>query len=147
MSQKKELAGQGPPLCHPRNYKKGLVARRSGLHIPPGIDRSVVHSNFVVYVRPRGTAADARITNHFAALDARTGNRRERRKMRVPRCDSKTMVDNHQAPISRMVLCGRDDSVRGRVNRRAIVAPPIHPTTEGAFPAEGIHALAKTIGN
>src|SRR5260370_41795892 len=100
MSQKKELAGQGPPLCHPRNFNKELVARRSGLHIPPGIDRSVVHSNFVVYVRPRGTDADARITNHFAALDARTGNRRERRKLRVPPSDSKTLAANHEDPLS-----------------------------------------------
>jgi len=74
-------------LRHLRNAAKentGSVAGWRGLHIAPGIYRRIVHAHFVVHVRPRGTAADAAVADDLAALDARTGNRRKRRQMRVP---------------------------------------------------------------
>src|SRR5467141_2212168 len=46
-----------------------LVASGSGLHVAPGIDRRVVHADFVVNVRAGGAAADAGIAHDFAALD------------------------------------------------------------------------------
>src|ERR1700680_5040467 len=49
----------------------GLVAGGVGAHVAPGVNRGVVHADFVMDVRARGTAADAGIADHLAALDAR----------------------------------------------------------------------------
>src|SRR5882762_10188165 len=140
-------SGPRPAVLPSAWFIQELVARGSGLHIPPGIDGRVVHSNFVVYVRPSGSAADACITNHFAALDACPGNRRERRKMSVPRCNSKTMIDNHQPAIARMVFCNADDPIHRRVNRSTIVRRHVYAGMKRAFTAERVQALAEAVGN
>jgi len=43
--------------------------------VAPGVDRCVVHADFVVDVRAGGAAADAAIADDLAALDAGAGNR------------------------------------------------------------------------
>ena len=58
--------------------------RRGGLHVPPGIDRGVVHADFVMDVWTGGTPADACITDHFTTLDPGSGYYGVGREMRVP---------------------------------------------------------------
>src|SRR6267378_136376 len=70
-----------------------LVAGGSGLHVAPGIDRRVVHADFVVNVRAGGAAANAGVPNHLAALDPRSGNGSKSREVRIPRRDSKSVID------------------------------------------------------
>ena len=52
----------------------GLVAGGVRAHVAPGVDRGVVHADFVMDVRAGGAAADAGVADHFAALDTRAGN-------------------------------------------------------------------------
>src|SRR2546423_13619976 len=61
-----------------------LVAGSGRAHVAPRIDRRVVHANFIMDVRTRGAAADARISKNFTALDAPARNGRKGRKVRVP---------------------------------------------------------------
>src|SRR5216684_6520046 len=65
-----------------------LIARGSGLHIPPGVDGRVVHPYFVVHVRAGRTAADAGVPNHFPALHAGPRYARECGKVCVERGDA-----------------------------------------------------------
>ena len=58
---------------------EGLVAGGSGAHVAPGINRRIVHAHFVVDVRTGGAAADTRVADHLAALNARPGHRGKRR--------------------------------------------------------------------
>src|SRR6202012_5180812 len=71
--------GHGAPpfgLSEPESIADG----RRRLHIPPRVDRCVVHANFIVHVRAGGAAADAGVTDDFAALYARSRHCGERRQ-------------------------------------------------------------------
>src|SRR6266403_569296 len=147
-SPARKPAGQGPPLGNTRYCDRESVPRRgSGLHVAPRIDGRIVHPDFVVDVRTGRAAAYARVANHFAALDARARDCRERGKVRVPGGDSESMIDNHQAAVASMVPCDGDDSIRSGGNRSAIVRSHIHSGVKRAFTAERVQALAEAIGN
>src|SRR6267378_8293467 len=86
-----------------------LVAGGSGFHVAPGIDWRVVHADFVVNVRAGGASADAGIAHDFAALDPCSGNGGESREVRVPRGDSKPMINHHQAAVAGVVVSNVDN--------------------------------------
>src|SRR4029077_7336111 len=52
IDSQEKTASQGPPRKFLLNLNLELIARRRGLHVAPGINRRIIHSNFVVYVRP-----------------------------------------------------------------------------------------------
>src|SRR5438046_10422938 len=103
--------------------------------------------HFVWLVRTRGATSESHVANDFAAVEPCAGNSRKRRKVGVPGGDSKTMVDNHQPTVARMVLCDSDNPIRSRVNRSPIIRSHIHSGVERAFAAERIQALAEAIGD
>src|ERR1700739_948517 len=107
-----------------------LVAGRCGLHVAPGIDPRVVHRHFIVNVRTGGAAADAAVTDDLAALDARTGNGRERGKMRVPGSDPEPVVNHYHASIAGVIFCADHYSVGSHMNRRAIICCNVHSGME-----------------
>src|SRR6202023_2235100 len=78
----------------------GLVAGGVGAHVAPGVDRGVVHADFVMDVRASGAAADAGVADHFTALDARAGNGGEGGKMRVPGGDAEAVINHDQAAVA-----------------------------------------------
>src|SRR6266852_6084216 len=67
--------------------------------------------------------------------------------MGVPRCNSETMIDNHQAAIAGMVFRNGNDSIRRRVNRSAIIRRHVYAGMKRAFTAEWVQALAEAVGN
>ena len=45
-----------------------------GFHVAPGVDGGVVHPHLVMDVGPGGAAADSRVADDLATLDAGTGD-------------------------------------------------------------------------
>ena len=97
-----------------------------------------------MHVRTSGAAADARVTDDLAALNARARHRREGRKMRIPGADAETMIEHHQAPIAGVVFRDGHDAVRRRVNRRAVIGRHVNAGVECAFTAERIQAVRRS---
>ena len=52
----------------------GLVAGGVRAHVAPGVDRGVVHADFVMHVGAGGAAADAGVADDLSALDAGARN-------------------------------------------------------------------------
>src|ERR1700726_4868577 len=67
--------------------------------------------------------------------------------MRVPGGDAKSMIDYNQAPITRVILCDRDDAIRRGVYWGAVIRGDVYAGMEGAFTAERIQTFAKAVGN
>src|SRR6267378_4261262 len=124
-----------------------LVAGGSGLHVAPGIDRRIVHADFVVNVRAGRAAADTRVADHLSALHARSGNGSESRKVRVPGRDAKPVVYDNQAAITGVVFTDGYDSVGSRVNWRAVIGSHIHPRVKCTLTAERVQTLTKTVSD
>ncbi len=98
-----------------------------------------------MHVRPCRAPADAGVADDFAALDARPGNRRERREMGVPGGDAKAVINHNQPAVSGMILRSGDDPIRSRVNWRAVVRGDIDAGVERAFTAERVQALTEAV--
>ena len=118
---------------------EGLVARvGGGLHVTPGIDRGVVHPDFVVNVRPGGASANSAVADDLAAFDPRTGNRGEGGHMRVPSRDAETVIDDNQAAVASVIFYDGHNAVRGGVNRCAVVRSYVNTRVKRSFTTEGI---------
>lgn len=141
---KTKKAGRSP---HQLRAISCLVARWTGLHVAPGVNRRVVHSNFVVHVGPGGAPANARVADDLTAFNSRADHRRKRGKVRVPRCNAKPMIDDYQSAVTCVILSYGDYAIRRRMNRRAVIRCYVHARVERAFTAERVEALAKTIGD
>src|SRR6266850_4819522 len=128
-----------------RRVFSDLVAGGSGLHVAPGIDRRVVHADFIVNVRAGGAAANAGVPNHLAALDPRSGNGSKSREVRIPRRDSKSVIDHHQAAVAGVVVRDVDNAVGGGVNRRSVIGRHIDSRMERTLSAERVQPLAKAV--
>src|SRR5271170_358731 len=89
--------------------------------VTPRIHGRIVNSHFIVKVRPGRTPALAFQTNNIAALHMRAHMRAESRKMPVPGAHTKSVVNHYQLAVSRVLIHHRDDSVRRRVYRIAIM--------------------------
>src|ERR1043166_1568088 len=105
---KKQLIWFGKPA-----HRGASVAGRVRLHITPRIDRSIVHANFVVYVRACGAAADSAIADHLSALHAGSSDGRKRRKVRVPRRNSESVVDYNHAAVAGVIFRADPHTVGG----------------------------------
>src|SRR5207245_5038091 len=145
-AQKQKRRAKCPPhFQYLPSFQLESVACRTRLHVPPRINRRVVHSNFIVHVRACRAPADAGVSHDFAALHASANHSRKRRKVRVPRGDAKPMIDHHQPPIARMILRDGDHAIRCRMHGRAVIGSHIHTSVKRTLPAERIKALAKAI--
>src|SRR5580692_1054881 len=125
----------------------GLVAGGGVAHVAPGVDWGVVHANFVVDVGTGGAAADAGVANDFTALHASAGDDGVCGKMRVPSCESETVIDNDDATVTGVLIGADDDAVGGGVNRSAIVGANVDASVEGTFTRERIEAFAEAVGD
>src|SRR5882724_3369737 len=124
---------------------KTSVAGGGGLHVAPGIDRSVVHAHFVVDVRTSGAAADAAIADNLSAFNARARNRGKRRHVRIPGGDTEAVIDYNQAAVTGVVFDDGNDAVGGGVNRCAVVGSNVNAGVERTFTAEGIEPFAEAV--
>ena len=99
-----------------------LVAARysaAGVHlmqISPGVDRRIVQAHFKVDMGSRRVSAFAFITNHVAALHRRSRLQGVRRKVRVPGCQTETVINNNDAPVALPFAREYYDAVPGRAN-------------------------------
>src|ERR1700722_8132728 len=107
--------------CSSKEKPDGLVAGGVGAHVAPGVDRGVVHADFVMDVRACGAATDAGVADHFPALDACAGNGGEGGEMRIPGGDAESVVDHYQAAVAGVGFGIDYDSVSRRVHGRAVV--------------------------
>ena len=55
------------------------------------------------------------------------------------------MVDHYQAAVACVIFRNGNHSVRGRVNRRAVIGGHVHSRVKRAFAAEGVEPFAKAI--
>ena len=67
--------------------------------------------------------------------------------MRVPGGNAESVVDYYQPAITGMVVRDGYYTIRRGVHRRPIIGGHIYPGVKRAFSAEGIEALAKTVGD
>ena len=77
-----------------------------------GVDRSAVDANFVVNVWAGGSSADAYIADRVPAPQLLPDEHVEARKMAVIRGYSKSVIDDHQPPVSRAFVSPNDHAVR-----------------------------------
>src|SRR5580658_10204454 len=119
----------------------------STTEVTPGIHRRVVNSHFVMQVRPCRTPALAFQSNNISALHMRAHMRAERRKMPVPGGNPKSVVNHHQLAVSRALIHHRDNPIRRRVYRIAVMRSDVHPRMERALATERVQPLSKMPGN
>src|ERR1041385_8826541 len=113
---KKRLIWFGKPA-----NRGASVAGRVRLHITPRIDRSIGHANFVVYVGAGGAAADSAIADHLSALHAGSSDGRKRRKVRVPRRDSESVVDYKHAAVAGVIFRADHHTVGSCMHGGAVI--------------------------
>ena len=92
-----------------------------------------------------GAAADSRIADHFAALDASSSNNGERRKMRVPGGNAKSVIDEYHAAIAGVLPRIEDNAVGRGVHGRAVIGADVNARVERTFTRERVEPLAKAI--